>query len=150
MLEKSLSPTIVCKEKKAYGVFTPFDRKRDQYRIAQHELQVQSKQYIQSQDAKLKVAVKRNQELYNKVPRVLRQSDMGTVQNQFLQTRKNVFVRNLQTQMLTKKQFEWTTQKMIDQNRQRIAEAKAKRDSLLKMQEQQKKMKQMPAPEPEK
>ena len=34
VLEKSLSPTIVCKEKKAYGVFTPFDRKKDQYRIA--------------------------------------------------------------------------------------------------------------------
>ena len=33
---------------------------------------------------------------------------------------------------------------MIDQNRQRVAEAKAKRDALLKMKEQQKKMQNAP------
>jgi len=42
-LEKSLSPTIVSKEKKAYGVFTPFDRQRDRLRKANLELGVQSK-----------------------------------------------------------------------------------------------------------
>jgi hypothetical protein len=78
-LEKSLSPTIVNKDKRSYAVFAPFDANKDKYRKAVTQMKKAAQNYELENEKKLHDVLSKTEKRYDKIPRSLREKEMNKV-----------------------------------------------------------------------
>jgi len=71
-LEKSLEPTIVSKDKKAFAIHSNFETKKHEYKKVDMKLKIDSMNFLKKSEENLEEMISKNRAQYSLIPDRLR------------------------------------------------------------------------------